>query len=132
MEGPSSITGWAGARLVRDLSTDTVPDTRIEDAVVYTDIEAPESLAFTTVNVSQLVGASTLTVSDDGEITGVNIENSAAYSQHVMLANATPGDTTRTYQATVDPDNSAVFDLALDGTFGAATGEYSCTGSCRG
>ena len=86
-------------------------------------------MAFTTVNVSQLVGASTLTVSEEGEIATVDLTTSSAYGQHVMLANATPGDTTRTYQATVDPDNSAVFDLALSGTFGAAAGEYSCTGS---
>ena len=129
MEGPSSITGWAGASLVRDTGTVAIPDTRIENVAVYTDIAAPTSLSFNTANVAMLAGASALTVSEEGEIATVDLTTSSAYGQHVMLDVATPDDASRTYQAVVNPDNSAVFDLALDGTFGGADGKYSCTGA---
>jgi hypothetical protein len=105
-------------------------DMMSEYVVVYTDIMAPDPMPFNTANVQMLAGASSVTVTDDGEIEDVDLD-STDYGTHVML-DVTPTAATQTFNGVEDEDetvSSMMFKLSLMGSFGGAMGEYSCAGA---
>ena len=116
-EGPAAIAGWTGARFMRGAAE--------EYLVVYTDVGAPEAMAFAPENLNRLREVSGLT--------GVAIPDAglavvAAHLPHIgstSLAAASPnGSVTYGAQGT-----GAEEGLSFTGTFAGGTGAYSCTGA---
>ena len=116
-EGPAAIAGWTGARFGRG--------TAGEYLVVYTDVGAPEAMAFTPENLNRLREVSGLTGEAIPE-TGLDVV--AAYLPLIgstSLAAASPNGSV-TYGA---GGTAAEEGLSFTGTFAGGTGSYSCTGA---
>ena len=115
--GPATIAGWTGALFRRGEAP--------EELVVYTDIGAPEAVAFTPENLNRLAEVSGLT-GDALPETGLAIET--AYHPLVVstsLAAASPnGSATHRAQGT-----GADAGLTFTGTFAGGSGTYGCSGS---
>ena len=116
-DGPAPIAGWTGARFERG--------TAIERLTVYTDVGAPEAMAFTPENLNRLNEVSGLT----GEAIpegGLAVE--AAYWPLVRSTSleAAPARGSVTYGAT---GTGADEGLSFIGVFAGAAGGYSCSGA---
>ena len=116
-EGPSAIAGWTGARFRRGEAG--------ERLVVYSDVDAPEAMAFVPENLNRLREVSGLTGEAVPEA-GLAVE--VAYLSLIgstSLAAASPnGSVTYGAQGT-----GAEEGLSFTGTFAGGTGSYSCTGA---
>ena len=115
-DGPAPIAGWTGARFERG--------TAIERLMVYTDVGAPEAMAFTPKNLNRLNEVSGLT--------GVAIPVSglavgAAYWPLVRSTSleVAPARGSVTHGAT---GTGADEGLSFNGVFAGAAGGYSCSG----
>ena len=112
--GPSAIDGWDGSRWSRAATRAT------EHLTVYTDIGAPTPMAFETANVQKLAGATGVTVAAGGVVDLVNTRALLANAKATSLTLPDEGATTM-YPGT------ATGGLTFEGTFGGATGDFSCT-----
>ena len=113
-DGPAPIAGWTGARFERGPA--------IERLTVYTDVGAPEAMAFTPENLNLLNEVS-------GEVIlegGLAVE--AAYWPLVRSSSlaAAPARGSVTHGAT---GTGADEGLSFDGVFAGAAGGYSCGGA---
>ena len=116
-DGPAPIAGWTGARFERG--------TAIERLTVYTDVGAPEAMAFTPDNLNRLNEVSGLS----GEaIPGGGLAVEAAYWPLVRSTSldAAPARGSVTHGAT---GTGADEGLSFDGVFAGAAGGYSCSGT---
>ena len=116
-EGPAAIAGWTGARFGRG--------TAGEYLVAYTDVGAPEAMAFTPENLNRLREVSGLTGEAIPE-TGLDVV--AAYLPLIgstSLAAASPNGSVK-YGA---QGTEAGEGLSFAGTFAGGTGAYSCIGA---
>ena len=116
-DGPAPIAGWTGARFERG--------TAIERLTVYTDVGAPEAMAFTPENLNRLNEVSGLT----GEAipaSGLAVE--AVYWPVVRSTSleAAPARGSVTYGTT---GTGADEGLSFIGVFAGAAGGYSCSGA---
>ncbi len=114
--GPAPISGWTGVRFQRGETT--------EHLVVYTDVGAPEAMAFTPENLNKLQEVSGL----DGETvpaSGMSIQDAwFPVIRSTSLAAANPRGSV-TYGTTGTGDDEG---LVFTGAFSGAPGEYSCSG----
>lgn len=114
--GPAAVAGWTGGRYGRG--------TAGESLVVYTDVDAPEAMAFTPENLNRLREVSGLT----GEaIPDAGLPVVAAYLPLVgstSLAAASPNGSARH----VAQGTGAGAGLSFTGTFAGGTGTYGCSG----
>ena len=113
--GPAAIAGWTGGRFGRG--------TAGENLVVYTDVDAPEAVAFIPENLNRLREVSGLT----GEIPETGLEVETAHHpliRSTSLAAASPNGSV-TYAAQGKGTDAG---LSFTGTFAGGTGAYSCTG----
>ena len=116
-EGAAVAAGWTGARLGRG--------TAGEYLVVYTDVGAPEAMAFTPENLNRLREVSGLT-GDAIPETGLDVETvHLPLIGSTSLAAASPNGSV-TYGA---GGTAAEEGLSFTGTFAGGTGSYSCTGA---
>lgn len=117
-EGPAAIEGWTGARFTRGTAT--------EHLTVYTDIDAPEPMAFDQENVRMLKGATDVTVTDRVlNLGGSPAAGLLAHAISTSLAAAAKGAMSVNTFLGVDD----TFVNTFTGSFGGAMGEYSCTGT---
>ena len=115
--GPAPISGWSGARFLRGEAG--------EHLVVYTDVGAPQPMAFTPENLNRLREVSGLT----GEAIpapGLTVQDSwFPVIRSTSLAAASPRGSV-TYGTT---GTGADEGLEFTGAFSGAAGTYSCSGS---
>ena len=116
-DGPAPIAGWTGARFERG--------TAIERLTVYTDVGAPEAMAFTPENLNLLNEVSGLTGAATPD-SGLAVE--AAYWPLVSSTSlaAAPARGSVTHGAT---GTGADEGLSFNGVFAGAAGRYSCGGA---
>ena len=116
-EGPAAIAGWTGARFERG--------TAGEYLIAYTDVGAPEAMAFTPENLNRLREVSGLTgdaIPDSGlDVVAAHLPLIGSTS----LTAASPNGSVK-YGA---PGTGADEGLSFTGTFAGGTGAYSCTGA---
>ena len=115
-DGPAPIAGWTGARFERG--------TAIERLTVYTDVGAPEAMAFTLDNLNRLNEVSGLTGAAIPD-SGLAVE--AAYWPLVRSTSlaAAPARGSVTHGAM---GTGADEGLSFNGVFAGAAGGYSCGG----
>ncbi len=115
--GPALIAGWSGARFLRGEAG--------EHLVVYTDVGAPQAMAFTPENLNRLREVSGLT----GEMIpapGLTVQDAwFPVIRSTSLAAASPRGSV-TYGTT---GTGADEGLEFTGAFSGAAGTYSCSGS---
>ena len=116
-DGPGSIAGWTGARFERGEA--------VERLTVYTDIGAPEAVAFTPGNLNRLNEVSGLAGEAIPE-TGLAVE--AAYWPVVRSTSleAAPARGSVTHGPT---GTGADEGLSFIGVFAGAAGGYGCSGA---
>ena len=116
-EGPAAIAGWTGARFGRGTAGEYV--------VVYTDVGAPEAMAFTPENLNRLREVSGLTgdAIPDAGLAVVTAHLPLIGSTSLAAASAN-GSVTYGAQGT-----GAEEGLSFAGTFAGGTGAYNCAGA---
>ena len=115
-DGPAEIAGWTGARFRRGAATERV--------VVYTDIAAPEAMAFTPENLNRLHEVSGLT-GETVPASGLAIEAGWFPVVRSTSLAAAPRGGSITHPAEGTGANAG---LEFTGTFGGGSGEYRCSG----
>ena len=116
-DGPAPIAGWTGARFERG--------TAIERLTVYTDVGAPEAMAFTPKNLNRLNEVSGLTGAAIPE-TGLAVDEAYWPLVRSTSLEAAPARGSVTHGATGTSANEG---LSFDGAFAGAAGGYSCSGA---
>ena len=116
-DGPASIAGWTGARFERG--------EEVERLVVYTDIGAPEAMAFTPENLNRLNEVSGLTGEAIPE-TGLAVEVAHWPVVRSTSLAAAPARGSVTYGTT---GTGADEGLSFIGVFAGAAGGYGCSGA---
>ena len=116
-EGPASIAGWTGARFERGAA--------VERLMVYTDIGAPEAMAFTPENLNRLTEVSGL-IGEAIPETGVAVEAVYWPVVRAISLEAAPARGSVTHGPT---GTEADEGLSFIGVFAGAAGGYGCSGA---
>ena len=116
-DGPAAIAGWSGARYERAAA--------MEKLVVYTDVGAPEAMAFTPENLNRLREVSGLT-GDTVPASGLEIETGWHPAIRSTSLDAAPANGSITHPAVGTGANAG---LEFSGTFGGGMGRYRCSGA---
>ena len=115
-DGPAAIDGWAGVRLRRG--------TTAESLVVYADVDAPEAMAFTPENLNRLNEVSGLT-GDTIPVSGLSIQEAWwRVIRSTSLAPAPPGGSI--IHKSTGTGGGAGREFA--GTFAGGAGRFRCSG----
>ena len=116
-DGPAAIDGWAGARLRRG--------TTVEHLVVYADVGAPETVAFTPENLNRLNEVSGL-MGETVPASGLDIQDVwLPVIRSTSLAAAPPGGSITYPSEGTGADEGREF----TGTFAGGSGRFGCSGS---
>ena len=113
---PAAIAGWTGARLARG---------ETERLTVYTDVAAPEAMAFVPDNLNRLREVSSLS-GDTVPASGLAIESAWHPVIRSTSLAAAPAGGKIEYNAR---GTGADAGLAFAGTFGGGAGGYECSGA---
>ena len=122
--GPASISGWTGQKFMRGEATDTT----VEHLTVYTDIEAPEGMAFTAANLQNALGLETVpTVDTTGATPTYDLpsDNTDDVYKYITWGSAAKPSIVDKTDSDSLPD---VDSRSFTGYLAGAMGKYSCTG----
>ena len=114
-----TMNGWSGTELMSSPKGGPTDVMR-----VYTNVDAGRQVAFaewvaSTAGVSFVSGSSSITILD-------------AHNSYIAGAAFATGSGTKTHKANrdTDPSTAGLETFETSGTFGGASGTYSCTGEC--
>ena len=114
---PPSIAGWDGSMWTRGTAT--------EHVTLYTNIAAPEAVAFTTANLMKVVPNTSLMINSTNNEVALLQEAMPSLFKATSLGLPEKGKGGVSTYTTEDPATGMTF----NGTLGGAMGEYECSGS---